>query len=221
MGGGVSDVDGTGLYHEVRGIGPALLMIGGPGGDAGYCTVVAEDLADACTVITHDRRGNSRSQDRTDRDGGPTRPTEQASGARALIDGPAGGRAPVRRETSRGEGAYRWPADLWQRFLANPDHLFGTVWEAFAGFRPDEAAPRTVPFPILLAAGTEDRGTYCVRPSIGIARRIGAPWAESPGVRMEFTRGPARPASRRPRVAATQMRTARVPGLWVGVPERP
>ncbi|MFJ9025756.1 hypothetical protein ACIRPU_38160 [Streptomyces sp. NPDC102259] len=32
---GLFDVGGTGLYHEVRGSGPALLMISGAGGDAG------------------------------------------------------------------------------------------------------------------------------------------------------------------------------------------
>ncbi|MFD9321821.1 alpha/beta fold hydrolase [Streptomyces sp. NPDC060053] len=80
MRGGVFDVVGTGLYHEVRGSGPALLMISGAGGDAGYCTAVAEDLADAFTVITYDRRGNPRSGGRTDRDGGgPTRLAPRAS----------------------------------------------------------------------------------------------------------------------------------------------
>ncbi|MFD9429393.1 alpha/beta fold hydrolase [Streptomyces sp. NPDC060002] len=68
MRGGVFDVGGTGLYREVRGSGPALPMISGAGGDAGYRTAVAEDLADAFTVITHDRRGNSRSEGPTDRD---------------------------------------------------------------------------------------------------------------------------------------------------------
>ncbi|SEP73610.1 Lysophospholipase, alpha-beta hydrolase superfamily [Streptomyces sp. yr375] len=286
---GMFDVAGTGLYHEVGGSGPALLMISGAGGDAGYYTAVAEELADAFTVITYDRRGNSRSEGR---DGGPPiRLADQASDARALIDGLAGGRALVfgnsggaiigltlaarhpevvagliaheppavnvlpdddpargffpelaalyasggapaagRRfaATTRGEGTYRWPADLWQRFLANQDHLFGAEWAAFAAFRPDEEALRAAPFPILLAAGAEDRGTYYARPSIEIARRIGVPWAEFPGIHMEFLRAPARFAAAL-RVAATQMHTqthtqihtAPVPGRWEGAPERP
>ncbi|MGW1777690.1 alpha/beta fold hydrolase [Streptomyces sp. NPDC002143] len=280
---GVFDIDGTGLYHEVRGSGPALLMISGAGGDAGYYTAVAEDLADAFTVITYDRRGNSRSGGAGD---GPMRLTQQAADARALIDGLAGGRALVfgnsagaiigltlaaahpealagliaheppavnvlpdgdpergffaelaalyaagggpaagRRfaETTRGEGAYRWPADLWQRFLANQDHLFGTEWAGFGAFRPDEEALRAAPFPILLAAGAEDRGTYYARPSIEIARRIGAPWAEFPGIRMEFLRDPARFAAAL-RVTATQQLTCaggRVPGLWAGTLQEP
>nr|WP_240982264.1 alpha/beta fold hydrolase [Streptomyces sp. S3(2020)] len=240
------------MYYEVRGSGPALLMISGAGGDAGYYTEVAADLADAFTVITYDRRGNSRS---TGRSGGPMDLARQASDARALIDGLADGRALVfgnsggaiigltlaarhpdslvgliaheppavnvlpdddpargffadlagryaeggapaagRRfaETVRGEGTYRWPDDLWRRFLGNQDHLFGAEWQGFAGFRPDEAALAAAPFPIVLAAGAEDRGTYYARPSVEIARRIGAPWVEFPGIHMEFLRHPAR-----------------------------
>ncbi|MFC4501452.1 MULTISPECIES: alpha/beta fold hydrolase [Streptomyces] len=261
---GLFDVAGTGLYFEVRGSGPALLMISGAGGDAGYYTAVADDLADAFTVITYDRRGNSRSDGR---DAGPARLARQAADARALVDGLAGGRALVfgnsggaiigltlavlhpetlvglvaheppavnvlpdgdpargffpelaalyasggasaagRRfaETTRGEGTYRWPTDVWRRFLGNQDHLFADEWQAFAAFRPDWDALRAAPFPLLLAAGAEDRGTYYARPSIEIARRIGAPWAEFPGIHMEFLRDPPRFAAAL-RVAATQM----------------
>ncbi|MFC8343006.1 alpha/beta fold hydrolase [Streptomyces sp. NPDC057280] len=249
---GTFEVEGAELYYEVRGSGPALLMISGAGGDAGYYTQVAADLADAFTVITYDRRGNSRSTGRT---GAPLDLAEQAADARALIEGPAGGRALVfgnsagaiigltlaalrpaclvgliaheppavnvlpaddparaffadvagryalggaaaagRRfaETVRGEGTYRWPDDLWRRFLGNQDHLFGTEWPGFAGFRPDEDALRSAPFPIVLGAGVEDRDTYYARPSVEIARRIGAPWVEFPGIHMEFLRHPDR-----------------------------
>jgi len=51
----------TDLYHEIRGDGPAVLMIAGATGDAGHFTRTAERLADEFTVITYDRRGNSRS----------------------------------------------------------------------------------------------------------------------------------------------------------------
>ena len=53
--------EGDELYYEVRGKGPALLMISGGGGDAGFYTYVAEILAEEYQVITYDRRGNSRS----------------------------------------------------------------------------------------------------------------------------------------------------------------
>ncbi|MFF7468411.1 alpha/beta fold hydrolase [Streptomyces sp. NPDC008092] len=243
---------GADLHYEVRGAGPALLMISGAGGDAGYYSAVAEDLADAFTVITYDRRGNSRS---TGRNGDPTTLDRQAADARALIEGLAGGRAlvfgssagaiigltlaarhpgavagliaheppavnvlpdgdPARdffRELAavyagggapaagrrfaqgvRGEGTYRWPDDLWKRFLGNQDHLFTAEWPALASFVPEEEALRSAPFPIVLGAGSEDRGTYYARPSIEIARRTGARWAEFPGIHMEYLRDPAR-----------------------------
>jgi pimeloyl-ACP methyl ester carboxylesterase len=49
------------LYYEVRGSGPPVLFIMGATGDAGHFTRVAELLADEFTVLTYDRRGNSRS----------------------------------------------------------------------------------------------------------------------------------------------------------------
>ncbi|MDT0353064.1 alpha/beta fold hydrolase [Pseudonocardia charpentierae] len=54
-------VNDTTLYYELRGRGPALLFISGFTGDAGLWTEVAETLFDAYTVLTYDRRGNSRS----------------------------------------------------------------------------------------------------------------------------------------------------------------
>ncbi|WP_217144969.1 alpha/beta fold hydrolase [Streptomyces sp. AC627_RSS907] len=272
----VLETDGARLYHEVRGSGPALLMISGAGGDAGYYSGVAEELADAFTVITYDRRGNSRS---TGRRAEPMDLAQQAADARRLVESVADGRALVfgnsagaiigltlaalhprvltgliaheppavnvlpdgdpdrgffsdmaalyaqggapaagRRfaRTTRGEGTYRWPDDLWERFLGNHDHLFGTEWPGFAGFRLDEAALRAAPFPIVLGAGACDRGTYYARPSVEIARRIGAPWAEFPGIHMEFLRNPAVFAAAL-RALATQMLcpAGRVPAEWV------
>lgn len=61
----VSDVldltTGASIYHELRGEGPAVLFIAGAMGDAGLFSRVATPLADEFTVITYDRRGNSRS----------------------------------------------------------------------------------------------------------------------------------------------------------------
>ncbi|MFI8434721.1 alpha/beta fold hydrolase [Streptomyces sp. NPDC079020] len=266
------EADGARLYHEVRGSGPALLMISGAGGDAGYYSGVAEELADAFTVITYDRRGNSRS---TGRSAEPMDLAQQADDARRLIESVARGHALVfgnsggaiigltlaalhpqvltgliaheppavnvladgdpdrgffgdmaalyaeggapaagRRfaETTRGEGTYPWPDDLWKRFLGNQDHLFGTEWPGFAGFRPDGAAP----FPVVLGAGSFDRGTYYARPSAEIARRIGVPWAEFPGIHMEFLRRPEVFAAAL-RALATQMLSpeGRVPAAWL------
>ena len=272
---GMFEADGAGLYYEVRGTGPALLMISGAGGDAGYYSGIAAALSDAFMVISYDRRGNSRS---TGRSRTPMELTVQAVDARALIDGLADGRALVfgnsggaiigltlaalhpdamagliaheppavnvlpdgdpgrgffaelaalyeqggapaagRRfaETTRGEGTYRWPADLWKRFIGNQDHLFGAEWPGFAAFRLDETALKSAPFPVVLGAGAEDRGTYYARPSIEIVRRIGLPWVEFPGIHMEFLRNPDQFAAA-VRVLATQMhsRAGEVPELW-------
>ena len=54
--------DEADLYYERRGDGPPLLLITGGGGDAGYYAALAGILADEYTVLTYDRRGNSRSR---------------------------------------------------------------------------------------------------------------------------------------------------------------
>lgn len=77
--------NGATLYYERRGDGPHLLFISGATGDAGHWTGVADTLADEYTVITYDRRGNSRSP----RPPGWTSTTvdEQADDAAALLRG--------------------------------------------------------------------------------------------------------------------------------------
>jgi pimeloyl-ACP methyl ester carboxylesterase len=54
-------VPGARLYYEVRGTGPALLLIPTGNGDAAQYWPLANALADRYTVITYDRRGFSRS----------------------------------------------------------------------------------------------------------------------------------------------------------------
>lgn len=54
-------VNGTSLYYELRGDGPPVLFISGATGDAGHWTEVADALAGEYTVLTYDRRANSRS----------------------------------------------------------------------------------------------------------------------------------------------------------------
>jgi pimeloyl-ACP methyl ester carboxylesterase len=58
--GSVVAVDGSTLYAEVRGGGPALLLIHGGGEDADDWTHIADELR-GFTVVTYDRRGNGRS----------------------------------------------------------------------------------------------------------------------------------------------------------------
>lgn len=55
------DVPGATLYYEVRGSGPVLLLICGGIYDAAGYAGLAGLLADRYTVVTYDRRGNSRS----------------------------------------------------------------------------------------------------------------------------------------------------------------
>jgi pimeloyl-ACP methyl ester carboxylesterase len=77
---GTAAVAGAELYYEVRGCGPAVLFIAGATGDAGHFEQAADILASEHTVITYDRRGNSRS--------GPTNPStldQQADDAAALL----------------------------------------------------------------------------------------------------------------------------------------
>jgi pimeloyl-ACP methyl ester carboxylesterase len=80
---GMIRTDGASLYYERRGNGPALLMISGGGGDAGYYREVADQLADAYTVLTYDRRGNSRST--VDDPTAPMRLDEQCGDALAVL----------------------------------------------------------------------------------------------------------------------------------------
>lgn len=54
-------VPGANLYYEVRGSGPVLLLICGGIYDAAGYADLAGQLADRYTVVTYDRRGNSRS----------------------------------------------------------------------------------------------------------------------------------------------------------------
>jgi pimeloyl-ACP methyl ester carboxylesterase len=58
---GVAKAEGADLYFERRGDGPPLLLIAGGGGDCGAFEAIAGFLASDYTVLSYDRRGNSRS----------------------------------------------------------------------------------------------------------------------------------------------------------------
>jgi pimeloyl-ACP methyl ester carboxylesterase len=81
---GLIKVRGIQLYHEVRGSGPSVLFIQGAFGDGGTYEQVAELLADEFTVVTYDRRANSRSP-RLD-NWESTSAEEQSDDAAALIE---------------------------------------------------------------------------------------------------------------------------------------
>src|SRR5829696_5129935 len=59
--GNLLEVNGAKIYHEVRGSGPSVLFIAGATGDGGHFERVVELLSDEFTVVTYDRRANSRS----------------------------------------------------------------------------------------------------------------------------------------------------------------
>src|SRR5688572_21255876 len=87
---GTAAVAGAELYYEVRGRGPAVLFIAGATGDAGHFERATDILASEHTVITYDRRGNSRSQPT-----GPTTLDQQADDAAALLRHVGGAAAAV------------------------------------------------------------------------------------------------------------------------------
>lgn len=85
-------VPGATLHYEVRGSGPALLLIPTGNGDAGPYTALANATARRHTVITYDKRAYSRSPLHGD-DDGTDRVADDVDDARLLIehiaDGPA------------------------------------------------------------------------------------------------------------------------------------
>lgn len=81
---GLLEVNDARLYHEARGSGPPVLFIPGATGDAGHFERVAEFLSDEFTVITYDRRGNSRSPRPDGWDS--TSPEQQSDDAAGLIE---------------------------------------------------------------------------------------------------------------------------------------
>jgi pimeloyl-ACP methyl ester carboxylesterase len=80
---GTVPADGADLYFERRGDGPPLLLIAGGGGDCGYYSALASLLASEYTVLSYDRRGNSRSP-RRDRRAAMTI-AEQSADAIAIL----------------------------------------------------------------------------------------------------------------------------------------
>ena len=78
------EVNGARIYHQVRGSGPSILFIAGATGDGGHFQRVAELLSDEFTVVTYDRRANSRSLHPEGWDS--TSPEEQSDDAAGLIE---------------------------------------------------------------------------------------------------------------------------------------
>ncbi len=75
------DVDGAYIHTEVRGSGPAVMIIGAADEDAEVYRGIAERLAGSNTVVTYDRRGTGRS----DRTAWPSDSARHADDAAVLI----------------------------------------------------------------------------------------------------------------------------------------
>ncbi|MGH9978772.1 MAG: alpha/beta fold hydrolase [Nitrososphaeraceae archaeon] len=84
--------EGAEIYCERRGNGPILLLIAGAMEDAGYYSSAADILADKFTVVSYDRRCNSRSSG--DRSVDMT-VTQQARDAASIIKAMGDGKAIV------------------------------------------------------------------------------------------------------------------------------
>jgi pimeloyl-ACP methyl ester carboxylesterase len=82
--GNLLEVNGAKIYHEVRGSGPTVLFVAGATGDCGHFERVAEILSDEFTVVTYDRRANSRSPRPDGWEGTSTE--EQSEDAAKLIE---------------------------------------------------------------------------------------------------------------------------------------
>ncbi len=137
------EINGTVLFHEVRGAGPPVLLIMGATGDGGHFERLAELLADEFTIISYDRRGNGRSP----RPPGwaATSAEEQADDAAALLK--ALGLAPavvfgtslggvialclVLRHPSEVSGAILHEPAFWSLF-DDPEEVKRTVGETVA-----------------------------------------------------------------------------------------
>lgn len=155
-------VNGAEIYHEVRGSGPPVLFIQGATGDGG----TFERLADEFTVVTYDRRGNSRSP----RPEGWTSTSmdEQADDATGLIE--ALGLAPALRE----------------RMLGNAEVFFSIELEAFVSYVPDAGVLAGVKVPARAAAGVENRGAYYHEASRWVAEQLGTELHEIPGAHTPY-----------------------------------
>ena len=141
---GLIEVNGAKIYHEVRGSGPSVLFIGGATGDGGHFERVAELLSDEFTVVTYDRRANSRSP----RPEGweSTSTEEQSEDAAALIEalglapaaiiGTSGGAIigldlVIRRPDLLRGAILHEPAML--SVLPNPDRVMGAIQQVVEG----------------------------------------------------------------------------------------
>lgn len=177
---GVLPVNGTGLYAEVRGSGPAVLLVGAADEDAEIFRGVAERLVGR-TVVTYDRRGTLRSGRDGWPGGGSGRHADDAAGlleALGLGDvvvfgASAGGIVGLRL-------ALRWPRLVRRALLFEPGYL-GEVPEgdalrrrasravdAHLAARPGDWAGAVGAMGRAVAAGTDPSSRGLFQPAVGM-----------------------------------------------------
>jgi pimeloyl-ACP methyl ester carboxylesterase len=108
--------EGADLVYDREGDGPVLLLISGGGGEAARYAQIAELLADEFTVVSYDRRGNSRSTG----GGVDLDMAQQARDAVAVLNAVGGEPAYVFGNSAGGSVALRLATD-------HPDALAGVI----------------------------------------------------------------------------------------------
>jgi pimeloyl-ACP methyl ester carboxylesterase len=164
--GDLLEVNGAKIYHEVRGIGPSVLFIAGATGDGGHFRRVAEILSDEFTVVTYDRRANSRSPRSEGWENTSTE--EQADDAAGLIEALGIGPAAVfgnsagaiigldllirRPELVRGAILHEPPMTAG---MSDPEEVMGAIQRVVEGGMQDGGPRGGVEAFVRFAAGDE------------------------------------------------------------------
>ncbi|MCS0604118.1 alpha/beta hydrolase [Streptomyces sp. LP11] len=98
--------DGTALAYDVRGQGPAVILVSGAMSTGGTVAPLAERLADRCTAVVYDRRGRGASDDtppyEVDREIEDLAALIDAVGGEAVLFGVSSGGALVLRAAASG-----------------------------------------------------------------------------------------------------------------------
>jgi pimeloyl-ACP methyl ester carboxylesterase len=186
------EVNGARIYHEVRGSGPSVLFIAGATGDGGHFERVAELLSDEFTVVTYDRRGNSRSPRP---DGWESTSTEeQSDDAAGLIEalglgmqrgGPQGGMEAFLRFFVGEEAFENLDPGLRERMLGNGETFFGLDFAGIGSYQPDDATLTGVEVPVTVVAGAESP-PFLIEVSRWLAARLNVELETLPGAHTPY-----------------------------------
>jgi clorobiocin biosynthesis protein CloN7 len=161
------EVPGARLYYEVRGSGPALMLVGHPMGSSGFAPI-APLLAEEFTVVTYDPRGFARSTiDDSDQDAEPDllcddvrRVLEAVGAVPAHVFGSSGGAVTALALVSHYPGhvatliAHEPPvalflpdaeearAEMYKIYDTYRDSGISAAWQRFSSFTGMNMSPR-------------------------------------------------------------------------------